>query len=72
MSTVTVSTTVDIDVDVDLSEIDTEDLSEELESRGINAFKSNEALEQIWLHYRGKDVPKCLSDFLWNTIGKAI
>lgn len=52
------------------------ELNEELGERGpfIKDMRENcdHRLEQIWLHYRGKDVPQCLADYLWDTIGKAV
>jgi hypothetical protein len=29
-------------------------------------------LEQIWLHYRGKDAPYCLREYVWRVLGKVI
>lgn len=47
--------TVSVDVDVDLSDIDTEDLIEELNGRrdiGMDWYGTDEVLTKIWIHDR--------------------
>ena len=64
-------------VDVDLSDIDTEDLIEELEIRGeyktAQSYDSNLDLLKIWqLRREGKPFDAELDKYLYNVLGKAI
>lgn len=63
-----------ITVEVNLDEFDTEDLIEELESRGVdyNAYEMRELLEQIWLKRRNgrTDYQRDLDDLIWGVLGK--
>lgn len=73
---------VSVDVDVDpedvLQELDDDKLREILAKRekkvmhGQLVEDERYLLEQIWLHYRGTDVPHCLSEYLWRVLGKAL
>lgn len=73
---VTVTTTVDIDAEDVLEELSDETLRKELRKRCINVHdpaQERALLEQIWLHYRDKpDVPQCLRDYMWSTLGKVL
>jgi hypothetical protein len=65
----------EVEVDVDLSEFDSEDLVEELETRGIATGHSDnkELLEQIWLKRRvGKDFSEEVDKLLYQVLGKVI
>ena len=74
MSYRTISTYVD--VDVDLSEFDTEDLVEELESRGSGApdfGDGKEVLNAIYEKRRlGQDYQTELDQLIWLGLGKII
>ena len=64
-------------VDVDLSDIDTEDLIEELEIRGeyktAQSYDSNLDLLKIWqLRREGKPFDAELDKYLYDVLGKAI
>ena len=64
-------------VDVDLSDIDTEDLVEELEIRGeykaAQSYDSNLDLLKIWqLRREGKPFDAELDKYLYDVLGKAI
>ena len=65
-----------VTVDVDLSEFDTEDLIEELESRGeMPGFNvdTDEMLNQIYeLRRLGKDYDKLLDQYLYQKLGRVI
>lgn len=65
-----------VTVDVDLSEFDTEDLIEELESRGeMPGFNvdTNELLNQIYeLRRLGKDYDSVLYQYLYQKLGRVI
>ncbi len=70
----------DVEVDVDLSEFDTDDLIEELESRGldyntdgVDADEMREILERIWLQRRqGQDYQRELDALIWGVLGRVI
>jgi len=66
----------EVEVDVELSEFDTDDLIEELESRGAGATDygdGKEILEVIWLKRRqGRDYQKELEQLIWLGLGKVI
>ena len=66
----------EVEVDVDLSDFDTDDLIEELESRGAGATDygdGKEILEVIWLKRRqGRDYQTELEQLIWLGLGKVI
>ena len=68
----------EVEVDVDLSEFDTDDLLEELESRGkslgvSSSFSTTELLEKIWILRReGKEYQTELDSLIYNVLGKII
>jgi hypothetical protein len=66
----------EVEVDVDLSDFDTEDLVEELESRGSGTSEfgdSKEILETIYEKRRlGKDYQTELDQLIWMGLGKVI
>jgi len=67
----------EVEVDVDLAEFDTEDLIEELESRGAGVEpefgNGKELLEQIWLKRRsGQDYQSDLDQLIWMGLGKVL
>ena len=67
----------EVEVDVDLSEFDTDDLIEELESRGEMVSDapsdSNELLTEIWLKRRmGQDYQRELDNLIYTVLGKVI
>lgn len=72
--------TVSTDVDVYLDEIDTDDLIEELESRGrdyntkgVDADEMRGLLEKIWLNRReGRDYQAELNKLIYGVLGKVI
>jgi hypothetical protein len=72
--------TVSTDVDVYLDEIDTDDLIEELESRGrdyntrgVDADAMRELLEKIWLNRReGRDYESELDKLIYGVLGKIV
>jgi hypothetical protein len=70
--------TIYTEVDVDLSEFDTDDLVEELESRGkslgvSSSFSTTELLEKIWILRReGKEYQTELDSLIYNVLGKVI
>jgi hypothetical protein len=70
----TIST--EVDVDIDLSDFDTEDLIEELESRGtgVDSFgDGTEVLQTIYQKRRlGKDYQQELDELIWLGLGKII
>jgi hypothetical protein len=69
---------VTAEVEVDLSDFDTDDLVEELESRGydynttgVDADEMREVLEKIWQKRRlGQDYQKELDQLIWGVLGK--
>jgi len=65
----------EVEVDVDLSDFETEDLIEELESRGAGSDYSDgkEMLEAIYEKRRlGKDYQVELDHLIWNGLGKVL
>lgn len=78
MTSISVSTYVD--VDVDLSEIEDDELLDELESRGldmnskfVDGDQMSGLLEAIWLKRRsGKDYQKELDDMIYFGLGKIV
>ena len=66
----------EVEVDVDLSDFETDDLIEELESRGAGATDygdGKEILETIWLKRRqGRDYQPELEQLIWLGLGKVI
>lgn len=66
-----------VTVDVDLSEFDTEDLIEELDSRGElpsqTYLDSDELLSEIYqLRRLGKDYDKLLDQYIYQKLGRVI
>lgn len=67
----------EVDVDVDISDFETEDLLEELESRGAlpadNNINAQEVLEAIWIKRRiGKDYSAEVDQLIYECLGKII
>lgn len=67
----------EVEVDVDLSDFETDDLIEELESRGEvvldSSTNSHERLEKIWqLRRQGKDYQRELDELIYTVLGKVI
>jgi len=66
----------EVEVDVDLSDFDTDDLIEELESRGAGATDygdGKEILEAIYEKRRlGRDYQTELNQLIWLGLGKVI
>jgi len=66
----------EVEVDVDLSEFDTDDLVEELESRGAGVTDygdGKELLTAIWLKRRqGQDYQTELNQLIYAGIGKIV
>jgi len=66
----------EVEVDVDLSDFETDDLIEELESRGAGATDygdGKEILETLWLKRRqGRDYQTELEQLIWLGLGKVI
>ena len=66
----------EVEVDVDLSDFDTDDLIEELESRGSGTLDygdGKEILETIWLKRRqGRDYQTELEQLIWLGLGKVL
>jgi hypothetical protein len=68
------------EVDVDLSDFDTEDLVDELESRGydyntngVDGDDMRVILEKIWLNRRqGQDYQRELNQLIYGVLGKVI
>lgn len=71
---------VTAEVEVDLSDFDTDDLIEELESRevdyntqGVDADEMRGLLEKIWLNRRtGKDYQNELDKLIYGVLGKVV
>lgn len=71
---------VTAEVEIDLSDFDTDDLIEELESRevdyntrGVDADGMRELLEKIWLNRRtGKDYQNELDNLIYGVLGKVV
>lgn len=72
--------TVTAEAEVDLSDFDTDDLVEELESRGldyntqgVDADEMRLLLEQIWLKRRqGQEYQSDLDQLIWGILGKVV
>ena len=66
----------EVEVDVDLSDFETDDLIEELESRGSGVMDygdGKEVLEAIYLKRRlGKDYQQELDQLIWLGLGKTL
>jgi len=64
----------EVEVDVDLSEFDTDNLIEELESRGAGGFgDGKEILQAIYEKRRlGQDYQTELEQLIWLGLGKVI
>jgi len=66
----------EVEVDVDLTDFDTEDLIEELESRGslpVEAGDSKEVVQSIYLKRRlGKDYQPELDQLIYQVLGRVI
>lgn len=66
----------EVEIDVDLSDFDTDDLIEELESRGSSVSDygdGKELLTAIWLKRRvGQDYSKELDDLIYLGLGKIV
>jgi hypothetical protein len=64
----------EVEVDVDLSEFDTDDLIEELESRGSGVTGNGKELLQAIHEKRrlGKDYQTELDQLIWQGLGKFI
>jgi len=68
----------EVEVDVDLAEFDTDDLIEELESRGkfsagVGPYGSEELVEQIWMLRRnGRDYQRQLDNLIYNITGRIV
>jgi hypothetical protein len=68
----------EVEVEVDLGDFETEDLIDELESRGelpttSGIYDSKELLEQIWMLRRnGKDYQRQLDDLVYQGTGHII
>jgi hypothetical protein len=70
----------EVEVDVDLSDFDTEDLVDELESRGydyntngVDGDDMRVILEKIWLNRRqGQDYQRELNQLIYGVLGKVI
>jgi len=66
----------EVEVDVDLTDFETDDLIEELESRGAGATDygdGKEILETIWIKRRqGRDYQTELEQLIWLGLGKVI
>jgi len=65
----------EVEVDVDMSEFDTDDLIEELESRGFlpveESFDAKELLEKIWMKRRlnNHDYQTELDQLIYQVLG---
>ena len=68
----------EVEVDVDLSDFETEDLVEELESCGelpssTGPYDSNELIQKIWqLRRNGKDYQTLLDDLIYAVTGRIV
>ena len=67
----------EVEVDVDISDFDTDDLLEELESRGSLPPEGNinarELVEQMYyLHRQGKDCDHMLDALFYAVLGKIV
>jgi hypothetical protein len=68
----------EVEIDVDLVDFETDDLIEELESRGkffagVGPYDSKELVEQIWMLRRnGQDYQRQLDDLIYNITGRIV
>jgi hypothetical protein len=65
----------EVEVDVDISEFDTEDLIDELESRGeiVGSDQSGELVRYIYEQRRmGRDYQQALDDLIYQVIGRFV
>jgi len=68
----------EVEVDVNLSDFETDDLIEELESRGelpttSKPYDNKELVEQIWMRRRnGQDYNYPLDQLIYNVTGRII
>lgn len=66
----------EVEVDVDLSDFDTDDLIEELESRGAGASDYGDGKDQLTAIYEkrrlGQDYQRELDQLIWLGLGKVI
>jgi hypothetical protein len=66
----------EVEVDVDLTDFDTDDLIEELESRGAGATDYGDGKEILLSIYEnrrlGKDYQKELDQLIWLGLGKIV
>ena len=66
----------EVEVDVDLSEFDTDDLIEELESRGAGATDYGDGKEILMSIYErrrlGQDYQRDLDQLIWLGLGKFV
>ena len=71
--------TVSVDVDVDLSDIDTEDLMDELKDRGEDGARmtmdEHDVLTKIWIHDREgrkEQAYELMRKYVLNRLGKVV
>ena len=69
--------TVNVDVDVDLSEIDTEDLANELKDRDSEyiSLAEHDVLTKIWIHDREgrkEQAYTLMREYVLNRLGKVV
>lgn len=74
--------TTEVDVDIDFSELDTDDMIEELESRGFNpsdapmdnleAKQRLEAIYHLMRMKKSKQAYKLMYDYVRDVLGKAV
>ena len=68
----------EVEVDVDLGDFETDDLIEELETRGelplsTGPYDSNKLVEKIWMLRRnGKDYQLLLDDLIYAVTGRIV
>lgn len=70
--------TMSVDVDIDLSDIDTEDLLEELNGRrdiGMDWYGTDEVLTKIWIHDREgrkEEAYALMRKYVLDRLGKVV
>lgn len=66
----------EVEVDIDLSDFDTDDLVEELESRGAGATEFGDSKDILMAIYEkrrlGKDYQQDLDQLIWLGLGKIV
>lgn len=66
----------EVEVDVDLSDFDTDDLIEELESRGAGTYEYHDGKETLMAIYEkrrlGQNYQQELDQLIWSGLGKII